>query len=72
MSSRTLDVGSVRTELARHLDPVVIPKRIRVRSMPLPRNEMGKTTAALALAGRVITGTTLNSFGYDPLAIGLK
>ncbi len=48
--SSTLDVGSVRAELARHLDPVVIPKRIRVGSMPLPLNEMGKTTAAMVIA----------------------
>jgi len=48
--SSTLDADSVRAELARNLDPVVIPKRIRVTSMPLPRNEMGKTTAAMVIA----------------------
>ncbi|MBT8469479.1 MAG: AMP-binding protein, partial [Deltaproteobacteria bacterium] len=48
--SKTLDAGRVRAELARHLDPVVIPKRIRVQPGPLPRNEMGKTTTAAVVA----------------------
>jgi acyl-CoA synthetase (AMP-forming)/AMP-acid ligase II len=48
--SDTLDAGSVRSGLALHLDPAVIPRRIRVISTPLPRNEMGKTSAAMVIA----------------------
>lgn len=50
VSSSVLDARDIRAELAQHLDPVVVPKRIRVTSMPLPRNEMGKTTAAMLIA----------------------
>lgn len=48
--SSTLDASAVRAGLARHLDPVVIPRRIRVISGPLPSNEMGKTTAEMVIA----------------------
>jgi len=48
--SSVLDAGNVRAELARYLDPVVIPKRIRVASTPLPHNAMGKTTVAMVIA----------------------
>jgi acyl-coenzyme A synthetase/AMP-(fatty) acid ligase len=48
--SSTLDATGIRAGLARHLDPVVVPRRIRVTSMPLPRNEMGKTTAEMVIA----------------------
>lgn len=63
--SSTLNANTVRAELARHLDPVVIPKRIRVASTPLPCDAMGKTTVAMVIAAmeEPITQISLENAG---------